>query len=269
MKTPARRFRMLFPVVFPLLSLIGCTSGPAPETADFSPIPTTLSPSTPFPSPSNTPTRRSTPTPERINPYSGPVPDHASARLGMGGANASAFSPDGRLLVVTGTLGVFAFNTDALDPAWSFLTENEGTFEPVFSPDGGRLAFNAGLDRIVILDSQTGEKITSWNALEAGSDLTGPIRSLSFSPDGTLLAGISANGTFLWNAADGRLLRNLAPMGNSDPCGLDFSPDGKILAGARGDLMTLWNLAVPPVSMDAGDPDPVFLRSGLEMDGAR
>lgn len=68
--------------------------------------------------------------------------------------------------------------------------------------------------------------------------LGGWIDSLDFSPDGKLLASSSdRNGTALWNAETGELVRQFPPVdGNSVDSTATFSPDGKLLVIAAGHL---------------------------------
>jgi WD40 repeat protein/serine/threonine protein kinase len=109
------------------------------------------------------------------------------------------------------------------------------------SPDGRLLAMQQGSD-ITLVDVTTAEPVLTIAASAAD------LESLSFSPDGRLLAGFGGWGFFrtslrLWSASDGR---ELFLMG--DPPGtvqsLAFSADAQLLASA-GDsrLVTVWDTA--------------------------
>jgi WD40 repeat protein/uncharacterized caspase-like protein len=107
---------------------------------------------------------------------------------------------------------------------------------PVFSPDGKLLVVATDERPIKILNSTTGRKI---------AELQGKyewIRSLAFSPDGTLLAGGGNDGMIhIWdrNGSDRESIEAHAAWVNS----VAFSPDGKFLASGSEDYSTkLWDL---------------------------
>jgi WD40 repeat protein len=72
---------------------------------------------------------------------------------------------------------------------------------------------------------------------------TGGVNGVAFSPDGTLLATASADGTVaLWDPATGQ--RTATLKGHTGPVrGVAFSPDGTLLATASDDrTVALWEL---------------------------
>ena len=109
-------------------------------------------------------------------------------------------------------------------------------YEIQYSPDGTRLAA-AGSLGIWIYDTATDKEI---------SLLTGygyAISALSYSPDGSILAGGSADGVIrLWDPETGEILQTLDRHWASIRS-LVYSPDGSILAsGSRDRTVHLWNL---------------------------
>jgi WD40 repeat protein len=103
----------------------------------------------------------------------------------------------------------------------------------IFSPDGKVLAVGGGgFDKN--LDQAWGE-IRLWD-LATGKELAhvnwpeNRVNAIAFSPDGTLLAACSSNGSVaLWDVATGKKKSDLGKNPNGGT-GLAFSPDGKTVA---------------------------------------
>ncbi|MFI9275670.1 helix-turn-helix domain-containing protein [Kitasatospora sp. NPDC052896] len=73
---------------------------------------------------------------------------------------------------------------------------------------------------------------------------TGPVNAVAFSPDGTLLATASSDGTLkLWTVADRRLEATLTGHGGSVKA-VAFSPDGRtVVSGSSDGTVRLWDVA--------------------------
>ncbi|HTU90741.1 MAG TPA: sigma-70 family RNA polymerase sigma factor [Gemmataceae bacterium] len=74
----------------------------------------------------------------------------------------------------------------------------------------------------------------------------GKVRSLVFSPNGEILAALTAGGTILWDARTGKEIRRLPVIMGSIIIGrlIDFSPDRRILAGVRdSNHVGLWDVS--------------------------
>jgi WD40 repeat protein len=165
---------------------------------------------------------------------------------------ALAFSPDGARLLATihvsaGITGdpperaeLRSWHTSDLAEAGREDLGEQQAVHLTVSPDGGTLAIGGSRGNVELRD------LTGGRPARTIADHPSTVRQVAFSPDGRLLATITAGDTLvrLWDAATGELLASL--NGHAEPPNaLAFSPDGRTLASAGVDgLVTLW--AVDP-----------------------
>ncbi|MGB1249821.1 MAG: protein kinase domain-containing protein [Candidatus Promineifilaceae bacterium] len=196
---------------------------------------------TPTPVPSNTVAATQTPT---ITPTPAPVAiraDNAARvqqvhRLGKGAISSVAYSPDGALIAVSGSLGIFFYDAETLTEVRHIET-TDWTNTISFSPDGTHIASDLGASSVGIWRVSDGSLLHS---LEQHTDW---VRSVAFSPDGSLLASGSSDDTVkLWRVSDGALLHSLEQH-TSSVNSVAFSPDGHLLASASIDgTVRLWGV---------------------------
>ena len=229
----------------------------ATETQPASPTPlaaatetATAAPPTAAPSPSpDLPVLAGTPVPMPAEPITPENVDRLQqlAVWGKGRTEQLAYSPDGKLLAVGTTAGVWLYDAGTLE-LLRFIQTNSEVLTLAFGPDSttitahleGYLTGRGGKD-IMRWDVGTGELVGHW---EVG------IRDLwrvVFSPDGKTLASVLEDGQVgIWEIESGRLLAALgADTGPREHLiGIPaYSPDGKLLAAEGPDLtIQLWEV---------------------------
>lgn len=209
-----------------LMALTGCGS-PAPQSASptLPPVPTwTASPIPPTPT-TVTPTSRATPLPvvsesRAINPQNAAEVIQV-ARLGQGMINGAPFySADGQLLVIPTTIGVDLYAAATLEKLGSIpaLSDGDVTLVPTYP-------------RLVALSQD--QRLLAVN-------LNTPV----YSPDGDIQEdSIGKAAIFLWDVADGTLVRKIPLSSENSLADLAFSLDGQTLAaGFEAGSVQFWRL---------------------------
>jgi WD40 repeat protein len=151
---------------------------------------------------------------------------HQVSEQNRTGAEALAFAPDGRQVVVS--LGFAARMIDVATgkEVWCSPKQPVGMNAIAVSPEGATVATTGHL--IKLWDVTTGHEKTPSLAGHQGS-----IESVGFSPDGATLGTGSSDATVkLWNLAARRELMTLERLSN-DVQSITFGPDGKLVASTR------------------------------------
>ncbi|HEB65923.1 MAG TPA: tetratricopeptide repeat protein [Chloroflexi bacterium] len=143
--------------------------------------------------------------------------------LGRGRITSLAYSPDGEILAVASSIGVYLYRLGAFRLE-RFLPAPAWVWSVAYAPDGAWLA--AGMDdgRVRLWDPANPAVPVDIAAHNRA------VRALAFSPEGTLLASGSQDGTArLWNTQTCSLQRTLQDSAD-EIRSLAFSPDGSLLA---------------------------------------
>lgn len=157
-------------------------------------------------------------------------------RWGSGVIYEFAYSPDGSLVAVASTMGVYLYNATTMAEVRRFTDLSSAITSLAFAPDGRTVAAGSMDGRIYslpIAGGQVEEPLTahaSW------------ITALVFTDDGTMLVSASGDGSIrLWQTADGSPVTTLAE--NSVASQLALSADGQTLAAAMQDgSIRLWQI---------------------------
>ena len=149
--------------------------------------------------------------------------------------DAVAFSPDGTRAASVGRGWAGLFDTKTWESDALFGGRTDGDYAGVgFSPDGDTVAVG-GHDPAtgrghIVLSSVADSGAEPEATLTVGGDLA--VHTLSFSPDGRLIASVGRTGAQLWDA-DTELPLGLA-LGTSARA-LAFAPDGSVFAVGQDD----------------------------------
>lgn len=168
-------------------------------------------------------------------PWLGTIPEEGKMRIGKGSIKDMAISPDGQNLVTGGSSGIFLYKLMG-----DFLEQNlyenitVGVNSIDWSPNGEMIAANTIENKIIILNSISGEKI------KIIENISNPYYgSLSWSPKGDLLAVDGENGINLLNINSGQLVDTI-------PTNFVFlfswSPDGKMLLYIDNNILSIWDI---------------------------
>ena len=118
--------------------------------------------------------------------------------------NATAFSPDGRLLAAATFEGTTVWDTATWRPVGPPLRSSQGGWGGVdFSPDGRTLAIAGGKGIVERWDVESRRELR-----RLVSPVALPLHTVQYSPDGSVIAGggIEDNHVTLWDGESGRVL---------------------------------------------------------------
>ncbi len=137
-----------------------------------------------------------------------------------------------------------------LEPSTGMRVQQISPFvasQPVIAiSDDGAYAAYGGYNALALLDGEAPVEFELWE-IKTGEKLysakidADAVRTLKFSPDGSLLAIGTSSSLAVHDAKNGRLLRHLGSV--VEVLSLAFSPDGRFLAACRGSIpLELWDV---------------------------
>jgi WD40 repeat protein len=187
--------------------------------------------------------------------------------------NATAFSPDGKLLATATQDGTTLWDTASWRQVGPLLRSPQGGWEGVdFSPDGRTLAIAGVQGRVELWDVSTRRKLRELTDPGAATSDEPALSVVRYSPDGRVIAagGQETNHVTLWATAShhviGRPIITNPP--GSGAQSISFSPDSKQIAvpGASG-TVGFWEVASgrqarEPLRIGASDVDEAIFAAG-------
>ena len=154
------------------------------------------------------------------------------------GIGKIVYSPDGNLLTIRGSEGLFLYDPKTLDRV-AHLGEFNDIFTIAFNPDHTLLALG-DLDTTIRLWN-----IATRKQIHAFTGHKGAVRSIDFSRDGAFLASASGDGTVrVWNIEKRRQVAalDIKKLTEETPRRVIFSPNGSLvgISVLNGELI-LWD----------------------------
>lgn len=184
------------------------------------------------------------------------LPEGVKARIGSGTISKIQYSPDGTLLAVVSSIGVWIFNEQTAEPQ-HLLAAHTGVINSIsFSPDGSTLAVGTENGTVQIWNISTGEhqKTFTRRGYYFG------VNNVFFMPDGSTLAVVYSYSLLdLWDVATDQRKNPLLAVesgttddnNNNTPnmymslggYNNSYSSDGKTVASKRdNNTFTFWDI---------------------------
>lgn len=165
------------------------------------------------------------------------LPDGAIARLGKGRINDMEYSPDGKILAVATTIGIWVYDTETYQERKLFTRSHQEMEKVNFERDGTVLV---GTERF-------SNKVTRWDVtlpeIEKSSKKKHDFaRKAIYSSDRNTFATISSKDIHIWDSETNTTKHKL--KGHEDYIGcLSYSPNSQFIAsGSHDQTIRLWDV---------------------------
>lgn len=156
------------------------------------------------------------------------LPENAKSRIGVGRPIDITYSPDGSMLAVASTIGIWIYDSNTYEPKTLLRGHTGSVLAVEFSSDGKTLASGSSDNTIRLWNPHTLQNIGVLTGHQTN------VREVAFSYDGLLLASFGSNdkSVRLWDVKTGRSKANISGC-SSDIRSLAISPDGKTIAAGE------------------------------------
>ena len=164
------------------------------------------------------------------------LPEGAVARLGKGWINEIEYSPDGSLLAVASTVGIWLYDAETGAEQALLTGHTESVTSVSFNSDGTMLVSGSRDNTVRLWDVTTGMLKATLTGHE------GTVNSVHFSPDDTMVAsGSNDSSVGLWDVVTETRKATLSHRYAVNS--VKFRPDGATLASAGDDhYVRLWDI---------------------------
>ena len=169
-----------------------------------------------------------------------------------------AFSPDGRLAVVSREAHVVLWDTTANREKCRLEGHDSGVGSAAFSRDGKKLATVDGKHQLRVWDADSGKLLRLWTAVESGGNW------VAFAPDGRSVIVAGGEVVQMLELSTGGERVRLTPRPVGVPA---LAPDGRRLAVPEMGAVVVYDLARPRVSQRFGVDEQKALGLKFSADG--
>ncbi|MEM7345945.1 MAG: protein kinase [Chloroflexota bacterium] len=166
-----------------------------------------------------------------------------SVRLGRGTVNEIAIHPEGTVVAVTGSLGVWLYEVETLELIRLLEGHDRVFWAVAWSPDGTQLALGSEDGSVHIWDSESGENLQVFQGTAQTTPSIGSASSIDWSPDGDFLAVSHIDSRIrIWDIAQAEEITILqGHLEGADV--IRWSPDGtKIASASRDTTVRIWDV---------------------------
>ena len=171
------------------------------------------------------------------------LPADVKVRLGKGRIREIRYSPDGTILAVASSIGIWLYDVETHKEIALFTEHQSEVSSVAFSPDGHTIASGSMNGTILLWDRRTSSyKKVIGSTDKSLSSFTIRAPRLAFSPDGKTLSCGYRNTIHICDTITGELQNTITKESSGEIISLIFSLDGEdIYCGSLTGEISLWN----------------------------